>query len=587
VLFDAPVLVAVKDEFKDIEVWGNLFHLKQEERLTIQLCWLQKNLLKFARLADKLLIATDNDREGENIGFEIISVCRSGAGRVVYMSWPQHPHSTQNVARANIVPLRLRFSAVTQRYARFPMERMLLLTYLCLCSEIQNAFRQLSPPNQRASEACDVRSEVDLRIGWLVGWLLLHHFFAVQLLNEKLFPRRLCVHAVSNPSPAGPVPKYTQGQSHQLRFALVMLSSFFADGLAHQARANSRLSALSWTRWGCFCLRVFPPVFSHLNPILFRKPVLEAQPVYSRGFLAPRSRARARRSQDHVQLGPVTFYFSEPIKFLLTCFLGYVCSTRTFDYQFCVILCEMCVDDPVATVVSVRGQQRTKSRPVGLTTTEMQKLASRQFGLSPADTLEVAERLYQGGFLSYPRTETDIFPPSMDLAVLVQEQTQHPTWGAFAQRLLPPNGTPTPHNGRNTDEAHPPIHPTKCVAPTGLADDRQRKVYELVVRHFLACCATDAKGQETAVTIELGGETVRGMLVWLGCLLEAHVESVFYFLHLVLSQGVDGAGPWVFGCVSLRVVEQQEHSSVRGEPDLSALQNCGPLWSLFGLAGSC
>lgn len=36
----------------------------------------------------------------------------------------------------------------------------------------------------------------------------------------------------------------------------------------------------------------------------------------------------------------------------------------------------------------------------------------------------------------------------------------------------------------------------------------QQRVYELIVRHFLACCAKDAKGQETKVKIDIAGEKV-------------------------------------------------------------------------------
>jgi DNA topoisomerase-3 len=180
---------------------------------------------------------------------------------------------------------------------------------------------------------------------------------------------------------------------------------------------------------------------------------------------------------------------------------------RVFDHQICVVLCEMMVDNPMATVTSVRAQQRSRFRPVGLTTTEMQKIASRRFRMSPADALATAEKLYQRGLLSYPRTETECYAPSIDLAALVQEQTGHPTWGAFAASLLPPNGAPTPRNGRNSDEAHPPIHPTKLALPDTL-ENRERQIYELVTRSFLACCSRDAKGQETVVSIDIAGETV-------------------------------------------------------------------------------
>ena len=43
--------------------------------------------------------------------------------------------------------------------------------------------------------------------------------------------------------------------------------------------------------------------------------------------------------------------------------------------------------------------------------------------------MKIAEKLYTQGFISYPRTETNIFPKELDLATLVQNQTQDPNWG--------------------------------------------------------------------------------------------------------------------------------------------------------------
>lgn len=66
-------------------------------------------------------------------------------------------------------------------------------------------------------------------------------------------------------------------------------------------------------------------------------------------------------------------------------------------------------------------------------------------------------------FISYPRTETNIFPPNLVLGPLVEQQTQSPAWGAFAQRVLDQPGGPNPRQGKKTDQAHPPIHPTKYI----------------------------------------------------------------------------------------------------------------------------
>ena len=71
-----------------------------------------------------------------------------------------------------------------------------------------------------------------------------------------------------------------------------------------------------------------------------------------------------------------------------------------------------------------------------------------------------------------------------------------------------------PRQGRNNDQAHPPIHPVNYVAPTTLNQD-ERRVYEFVVRRFLACCSEDAKGELTTVELEYGDETffTNGLLV--------------------------------------------------------------------------
>jgi DNA topoisomerase III len=47
-----------------------------------------------------------------------------------------------------------------------------------------------------------------------------------------------------------------------------------------------------------------------------------------------------------------------------------------------------------------------------------------------------AEKLYQKGFLSYPRTETDQFDRDFDFDSLIQKQAQDPNWGGFAQRQI-------------------------------------------------------------------------------------------------------------------------------------------------------
>lgn len=160
------------------------------------------------------------------------------------------------------------------------------------------------------------------------------------------------------------------------------------------------------------------------------------------------------------------------------------------------------MEDPVATVVEVGSKPKSKWRPLPLDTVELEKLASRKLKINAKETMRIAEKLYTQGFISYPRTETNIFPKELNLSALIQQQTQDPNWGAFAQRILDQGG-PNPRNGTKSDQAHPPIHPTKYTA--NLQGNEQR-LYEFIVRHFLACCSQDAKGQETTVEIDIANE---------------------------------------------------------------------------------
>ena len=68
-----------------------------------------------------------------------------------------------------------------------------------------------------------------------------------------------------------------------------------------------------------------------------------------------------------------------------------------------------------------------------------------------------------------------------------------------------------------TRQAHPPNHPLQCIPLTEIHDPDHRKLYELVTRHFLACCGRDAQGNNTSIGIQipLGGEsfTANGLMV--------------------------------------------------------------------------
>ena len=184
-----------------------------------------------------------------------------------------------------------------------------------------------------------------------------------------------------------------------------------------------------------------------------------------------------------------------------------------FDRMVVVILYERCILAKTAKVTKMQRKPTSKWKPLPLTTVELQKLGSRFLRMDSQRVMKVAEELYQKGWISYPRTETDQFDRAIDLKAIIQRQTQDGVWGSFAQGLMN-GGFHQPRNGRNNDRAHPPIHPVNYVTRDRLNDD-EKKVYEFVVRRFLACCSEDAKGESTTVEIDYAGEIFRatGLIV--------------------------------------------------------------------------
>ncbi|CDW56295.1 DNA topoisomerase [Trichuris trichiura] len=180
---------------------------------------------------------------------------------------------------------------------------------------------------------------------------------------------------------------------------------------------------------------------------------------------------------------------------------------RIFDKDVCELFLALCQEQPgTAKVKDVVGKPTTKLRPLPLETVEMEKLISQKLRISAKETMSLAEKLYTQGYISYPRTETNCFAKEINLVELVQIQTADSQWGDFAQRVL--ESGPNPRNGKKNDQAHPPIHPIRYAAPQELIGNLKR-VYDFIVRHFLACVSKNAEGFQTTVAIDVNGEIFR------------------------------------------------------------------------------
>lgn len=182
---------------------------------------------------------------------------------------------------------------------------------------------------------------------------------------------------------------------------------------------------------------------------------------------------------------------------------------HVFDKFITTILYESCIDGSTdnavrAIVTKCDAKPTSKSRPTPLNTIELTKRASRFLKMGSERTMAVAEALYMRGIISYPRTETDFFKEGTDLRQLLDDHRNNNTWGGFVCSLLDNNQFLWPRMGSNDDQAHPPIHPTKCVELEELTDREEKNLYELISRHFFACCSQDARGEQTNLNIEVG-----------------------------------------------------------------------------------
>uniref|UniRef100_A0A8C4GLT4 DNA topoisomerase n=1 Tax=Dicentrarchus labrax TaxID=13489 RepID=A0A8C4GLT4_DICLA len=352
-----------------------LFDAEVEKYCPDNMLQIKRTLEKEARQCQALVIWTDCDREGENIGFEIIDVCKT--------------------VKPNIQVFRAKFSEITP-------------------NSIRRACETLMEPDANISDAVDVRQELDLRIG--------ASFTRFQTLRlQKIFPNSLANQLIS----------YGSCQFPTLGFVVERFKAIQA---------------------------FIPETFYKIKVL------------------------------HEVEEDTVEFSWKR---------------NRLFNHTACLVLYQICMENPIATITSVTSKPKNKWRPLPLDTVELEKLVSRKLRINAKETMKIAEKLYTNGFISYPRTETNIFPESLPLSPLVEQQVLSPIWGTFAQRVLDQPGGPKPRQGKKSDQAHPPIHPTKY---SNTLQGNEGRVYEFIVRHFLACVSQDALGQETVVDIDIAQE---------------------------------------------------------------------------------
>jgi DNA topoisomerase I len=133
-------------------------------------------------------------------------------------------------------------------------------------------------------------------------------------------------------------------------------------------------------------------------------------------------------------------------------------------------------------------------------TTTMQQEASRKLGMTASAAMSVAQRLYEGGYITYMRTDSTTLSGA---AVQAARSQVRELYGA---EYLPDAPRTYASKVKNAQEAHEAIRPSgdrfRTPAETGLTGD-QFRLYELIWMRTVASQMKDAVGQ--SVTIRIGG----------------------------------------------------------------------------------
>ncbi|MDX3243187.1 type I DNA topoisomerase [Streptomyces sp. ME18-1-4] len=156
-------------------------------------------------------------------------------------------------------------------------------------------------------------------------------------------------------------------------------------------------------------------------------------------------------------------------------------------------------------VRSVESKPYRRSPYAPFRTTTLQQEASRKLGFGAKATMQVAQKLYENGYITYMRTDSTTLSETAISAARAQV-TQ-----LYGADYLPAQPRTYAGKVKNAQEAHEAIRPSgdrfRTPAETGLTGD-QFKLYELIWKRTVASQMKDAVGN--SVTVKIGGTAADG-----------------------------------------------------------------------------
>ena len=152
-----------------------------------------------------------------------------------------------------------------------------------------------------------------------------------------------------------------------------------------------------------------------------------------------------------------------------------------------------------ALVTNVEAKPYTRRPYAPFRTTTLQQDAGRKLGFSAERTMRVAQDLYEGGYITYMRTDSVTLSTTAVAAARAQVKE------LYGAEYLPDRPRTYASKVKNAQEAHEAIRPAgerfRTPQATGLSGD-QFRLYDLIWKRTLASQMTDAQGSTVTVTMQ-------------------------------------------------------------------------------------
>ena len=147
------------------------------------------------------------------------------------------------------------------------------------------------------------------------------------------------------------------------------------------------------------------------------------------------------------------------------------------------------------TIEDITTRPVKKTPPAPFTTSTLQQEAARKLGYTVAQTMMIAQRLYESGFITYMRTD------SVNLSEYATVSSKDAIIHMMGERYVHPRHFETKTKG--AQEAHEAIRPTYMENQSIDGTAQEKKLYDLIWKRTIASQMADAELEKTTATISI------------------------------------------------------------------------------------